>query len=63
MRAALTRLSQHTSGNKAAEEEAQKETDAKVKEIKDIGPKKGTKVVEDLLNAVVNVKPVPSGKA
>jgi len=34
-----------------------------VKEIGEVGKKKGTKVIDDLLNAVVNVKPVPPGKS
>ncbi|KAF2093433.1 vacuolar ATPase [Rhizodiscina lignyota] len=50
---------EHTSGNKKAEEDADKETEGKLKEIKEIGSKSGQKVVDDLLNAVVNPKPVP----
>ena len=34
-----------------------------MKEIGEVGKKKGTKVIDDLLNAVVNVKPVPPGKS
>ncbi|KAF2222474.1 H+-ATPase G subunit-domain-containing protein [Elsinoe ampelina] len=49
---------EHTSGNKKAEEDAQKDTDAKLQEIKKIGDKSGKKVVEDLLKAVNDVKPV-----
>ncbi|KAF2736492.1 V-type ATPase [Polyplosphaeria fusca] len=50
---------EHSSGNKKAEEDAHKETDAKVKEIDDIGKKSGSKVVEQLISAVTNVKPEP----
>ncbi|KZF24249.1 V-type ATPase [Xylona heveae TC161] len=53
--------SEHGSGNKKAEDEANKEAEAKIKEIQQIGEKLGSKVVEELLQAVVNVKPeVPS---
>nr|OQO23861.1 hypothetical protein B0A51_05873 [Rachicladosporium sp. CCFEE 5018] len=45
-------------GNKKAEEDADKETEKKLAEIKQIGEKTGPKVVQDLLNAVVDVKPV-----
>lgn len=53
---------QHSSGNQKAEEEANKETEAKIKEIKDIGSKSGSKVVEQLLAAVTDVKPEPPAK-
>jgi V-type H+-transporting ATPase subunit G len=49
--------SQHTSGNKKAEEDAEKETQQKLEEIKGIGKKTGPKVVDDLLKAVLDVKP------
>ncbi|CAK1357448.1 unnamed protein product [Cercospora beticola] len=49
--------SQHTSGNKKAEEDADKETNQKLDEIKGIGKKTGPKVVEDLLKAVMDVQP------
>ncbi|KAF7846385.1 hypothetical protein BT93_L4476 [Corymbia citriodora subsp. variegata] len=49
---------EHSSGNEQAEKDADKDTEEKVKEIKSIGDDKGPKVVEDLLNAVVDVKPV-----
>lgn len=55
-RSALTRL-QHSSGFKKDEEEANKEAEAKLAEIKDAGSKKGDKVVEDLIHATVNVNP------
>ena len=50
---------QHTSGNRKAEEDANKEAKAKVKEIQEIGKKTGDKVVDQLLEAVMNVKPEP----
>ena len=50
-------LQQHTSGNKKAEEDANKDADNKLKEIKGIGSKSGDKVVEDLLKLVTEVKP------
>ncbi|KAK6429946.1 hypothetical protein LTR95_013903 [Oleoguttula sp. CCFEE 5521] len=45
-------------GNKKAEEDADKETEKKLAEIKQVGEKTGPKVVQDLLKAVVDVKPV-----
>jgi len=48
---------QHTSGNKQAEQDADKESDEKLKEIKDIGGNTGSKVIEDLLKAVTDVRP------
>ncbi|KAK8228953.1 V-type proton ATPase subunit G [Phyllosticta capitalensis] len=53
---------EHSSGNQKAEEEANKETETKLKEIKDIGSKSGSKVVEQLLAAVTDVKPEPPAK-
>ncbi|KAF2470920.1 V-type ATPase [Lindgomyces ingoldianus] len=50
---------EHSSGNKKAEEDANKEAEAKVKEIEAIGKKSGSKVVEQLLAAVTNIKPEP----
>ncbi|KAF2200278.1 V-type ATPase [Delitschia confertaspora ATCC 74209] len=50
---------EHTSGNKKAEEDANKEAEARVKEIDEIGNKTGSKVVEQLIAAVTNVKPEP----
>ena len=54
----LTLPPQHTSGNKKAEDDAEKDNEAKMNEIKEIGNSKGQKVVEDLLKAVMDVKPV-----
>jgi V-type H+-transporting ATPase subunit G len=53
---------QHSSGNQKAEEDAKKDTDAKVKEIDEIGNKSGSKVVDQLIEAVVNAHPKPPGK-
>ncbi len=47
---------QHSPGNKQAEEQAEKETEKKLNEIKQIGEKTGPKVVDDLLKAVLDVK-------
>ncbi len=44
------------------EENANKETEVKLAEIKKIGGSKGQTVVDDLLNAVVNVNPEPSSQ-
>ena len=51
------RLLQHTSGNKKAEEDASKDAESKLKDIKSIGSKSGDKVVEDLLKMVTDVQP------
>lgn len=51
----------HSSGNKKAEEEANKEAESQLEEIKVAGKKSGDKVIKDLIYAVVEVKPeVPS---
>ncbi|WYZ41947.1 hypothetical protein EsH8_V_000842 [Colletotrichum jinshuiense] len=55
--------SEHSQGNKQAEDEADKEAEAKIKEIKDAGKKSQDKVVSDLLKAVFEVKPVPPSAA
>jgi hypothetical protein len=44
------------------EEEANKETEKKLQEIKQVGLSKGSKVVDDLLDAVVNVTLEPPKK-
>ncbi|KAI8964296.1 vacuolar ATPase [Daldinia sp. FL1419] len=54
---------EHTQGNKQAEDEANREADAKIKEIQAAGQKSQDKVVEDLLKAVFDVKPVPPEKS
>ncbi|KAI0470637.1 vacuolar ATPase [Xylariaceae sp. FL0804] len=51
--------SQHSQGNKQAEDEANKEADAKIEEIKAAGSKGQDQVVDSLLKAVFDVKPVP----
>ncbi|KAB2575673.1 hypothetical protein BFW01_g7026 [Lasiodiplodia theobromae] len=53
---------EHTSGNKQAEEEANKATEVKLKEIKEIGSKSGSIVVDQLLEAVTNVQAEPPSK-
>ena len=50
---------QHTQGNKAAEDEANKEADAKIVEIQNAGKKGQDKVTQDLLSAVFDVHPAP----
>ena len=54
---------QHSSGNQKAEEDAKKDTDAKVKEIEEIGNKSGSKVVDQLIQAVITANPEPSRKS
>ncbi|RQM07381.1 hypothetical protein DH86_00003111 [Scytalidium sp. 3C] len=49
---------EHTSGNKKAEDDADKEAQSKIKEIEAAGKKSSDKVVKDLLKAVFEVKPV-----
>jgi V-type H+-transporting ATPase subunit G len=49
---------QHTSGNKKAEEDADKDAEAQMKSIKEAGKKGKDKVVKDLLKAVFDIKPV-----
>ena len=49
---------QQTSGNKDAEQQAEKDTEQKLEEIEQIGKKTGPKVVDDLVNACIDVKPV-----
>ncbi|KAI9043539.1 uncharacterized protein KD926_003309 [Aspergillus affinis] len=53
---------QHSSGYKKAEEDSNKEADVKLQEIKQAGNSKGSKVVDDLIHAVVEVKPEASEK-
>ena len=49
---------QHQSGNKKAEEEANKDAETKLKGIEEAGKKSGQKVIDDLIKAVTNVQPV-----
>lgn len=55
MDTALT-SAQHASGNKKAEEDANKDAEAKVKEIEEAGKKKGDIVVEKLIHAAIDVQ-------
>ena len=48
---------QHSSGNKQAEEEANKEAEVQVKAIREAGEKGRDEVVLALLGGVANVKP------
>ncbi|TPX22816.1 hypothetical protein DIZ76_014695 [Coccidioides immitis] len=48
---------EHSSGNKKAEEEANKDADVKLKDIQEAGKAKGERVVDDLIHAVLDVKP------
>jgi V-type H+-transporting ATPase subunit G len=48
---------QHTSGNKKAEEDANKDAEVQMKSIREAGKKGKDKVVVDLLKAVFDVKP------
>ncbi|KAL3422562.1 vacuolar ATPase [Phlyctema vagabunda] len=50
--------SEHTSGNKKAEDDASKDAENQIKTIKEAGKKGQDKVVSDLLKAVFDVKPV-----
>jgi len=54
---------EHTQGNKQAEQEANKEADVKIKEIKAAGKKSQDKVIKDLLRAVFDAKPVSPSAA
>lgn len=49
--------SQHSSGFKKAEEDADKEAQEKLKEIKASGQKQGDKVVDGLIKSTTIVKP------
>ena len=48
---------QQTSGNKKAEQDADKDAEAKVKEIQEAGKKSGDKVISDLIEAVTTPRP------
>ncbi|KAL9132213.1 MAG: hypothetical protein Q9217_000017 [Psora testacea] len=47
----------HTSGNKKAEEDAERDVDEQVKAIRKAGDEKGEQVVKDLLRVVTDVRP------
>ncbi|KAK7959583.1 uncharacterized protein PG986_004437 [Apiospora aurea] len=51
--------SEHGAGNKAAEDEANKEAELRIKEIQEAGKKSQDKVVSDLLKAVFEIHPTP----
>ncbi|KAJ5177418.1 Vacuolar (H+)-ATPase G subunit [Penicillium coprophilum] len=53
---------EHSSGYKVAQEEADKEAEVKLQEIKDAGKKQGDKVVADLIRVTTDVKPEASEK-
>ncbi|PYH42214.1 uncharacterized protein BP01DRAFT_359666 [Aspergillus saccharolyticus JOP 1030-1] len=53
---------EHSSGYKKAEEDANKEAEVKLQEIKVAGNEKGSKVVDDLIHALIEVKPEASEK-
>ncbi|EXJ66371.1 V-type ATPase, G subunit [Cladophialophora psammophila CBS 110553] len=48
---------EQSSGNKKAEDDANKDANAKVKEIEQAGKKAGAKVVEDLIKTVMSPYP------
>ncbi len=48
---------QQSSGNKKAEDDANKDAEAKLKEIDQAGDKSGDQVVEDLIKAVTTPSP------
>lgn len=48
---------QQTSGNKKAEQDADKEAEAKLKEIEEAGETSGSKVVDDLIKAITTPNP------
>lgn len=48
---------QQSSGNKKAEDDANKDAEAKLKEIDEAGEKSGDTVVEDLIKAVTTPRP------
>jgi V-type H+-transporting ATPase subunit G len=50
---------QHTQGNKAAEEEANKEADEKISEIQEAGKKHRDEIIKNLLSAVSHAHPTP----
>ena len=53
----LTKFEQQSSGNKKEEDDANVQTEDKLKEIRGISDEHGKKVVDDLLKAVTDVKP------
>lgn len=53
---------QQKSGNKKAEEDANKDAEERLKEIDKAGEEKGGKVVDDLIHAVVTPHPEAPNK-
>ncbi|KZZ98114.1 Vacuolar (H+)-ATPase G subunit [Ascosphaera apis ARSEF 7405] len=47
---------EHSSGFKAAEEEANKDAEVKLREIKEAGAKNGPRVIENLVQTTINVE-------
>ncbi|KAI5290358.1 hypothetical protein KEM54_001752 [Ascosphaera aggregata] len=47
---------EHSTGFKSAEEEANKEAELKLREIKEAGAKNGKRVIENLVKATTNVE-------
>lgn len=47
----------HSSGNQKAEVDANKDAEEKLQEIQESGKKKGDQVVNDLIQAVLEVRP------
>lgn len=56
----LLRDQQHSKGNEAAEQEANKEAEKQIEVIKQAGQKNQATVVKHLLDAVFEVKPLPA---
>lgn len=54
---------QHSQGNQQAENEANKDAEKQIKEIKEAGKKGQAGVVKNLLTAVFDVKPVAPSQA
>jgi len=48
---------EHSSGNKKAEQEADKDAQARIQDIEKVRARAGDRVVDNLIHAVVNVKP------
>ncbi|KAI1908132.1 H(+)-transporting V1 sector ATPase subunit G [Ophidiomyces ophidiicola] len=48
---------EHSSGNKKAEDDANKDAEAKLQEIHNMGKAKGDKVIDDLIHTVLDIQP------
>jgi len=53
---------EHSSGNKKAEDDANKEAEVKVQDIREAGRRKGDQIVDNLIHAVMDVRPEASQK-